>query len=87
MRTLGYVTAITMAAAGMALGLVAVRSLPDARRYVAMRKMLVIHRRPGLMLPAVALHVPADQMPGRRSFRSMIYSTGRPQVGHRTARR
>jgi hypothetical protein len=39
MRTLGYVTAITMAAAGMALGLVAVRSLPDMRRYVAMRKM------------------------------------------------
>ncbi len=39
MRTLGYVTAITMAAAGMALGLVAVRSLPDVRRYVAMRKM------------------------------------------------
>ena len=39
MRTLGYVTAITMAAAGAALGLVAVRSLPEARRYVAMRKM------------------------------------------------
>jgi hypothetical protein len=28
-----------MKAAGMALGLVAVRSLPDVRRYVAMRKM------------------------------------------------
>ena len=39
MRALGYVTAITMAAAGMALGLVAVRSLPEARRYIAMRKM------------------------------------------------
>jgi hypothetical protein len=39
MRTLGYVTAITLAAAGMTLGLVAVRSLPDMRRYVAMRKM------------------------------------------------
>jgi hypothetical protein len=39
MRTLGYVTAITMAAAGTALGLVAVRSLPEVRRYVAMRKM------------------------------------------------
>jgi hypothetical protein len=39
MRILGYVTAITMAAAGMAVGLVAVRSLPDVRRYVAMRKM------------------------------------------------
>jgi hypothetical protein len=39
MRTLGYVTAIAMAAAGTALGLVAVRSLPEARRYIAMRKM------------------------------------------------
>ena len=39
MRTLGYVTAITMAAAGTALGLVAVRSLPEMRRYLAMRKM------------------------------------------------
>jgi hypothetical protein len=39
MRTLGYVTAITMAAAGTALALVAVRSLPEARRYIAMRKM------------------------------------------------
>ncbi|HTX27064.1 MAG TPA: hypothetical protein VME19_08620 [Streptosporangiaceae bacterium] len=39
MRTLGYVTAITVAAATAALGLVAVRSLPDVRRYVAMRKM------------------------------------------------
>jgi hypothetical protein len=29
MRALGYVTAITMAAAGMALGMVAVRSLPE----------------------------------------------------------
>jgi hypothetical protein len=39
MRTFGYVTAITMAAAGTALGLVAVRSLPEVRRYMAMRKM------------------------------------------------
>jgi hypothetical protein len=39
MRTLGYVTAITMAAAGAALGVMAVRSLPDVRRYVEMRKM------------------------------------------------
>jgi Family of unknown function (DUF6893) len=39
MRTLGYVTTITMAAAGMVLGVVAVRSLPDVRRYVAMRNM------------------------------------------------
>jgi hypothetical protein len=36
MRALGYVT---MAAAGTALGVIAVRSLPDLRRYVAMRKM------------------------------------------------
>jgi hypothetical protein len=39
MRTLGYVTAITMAATGTALGIVAVKSLPELRRYVAMRKM------------------------------------------------
>ena len=39
MRTLGYVTAITLAAAGTTLGILAVRSLPELRRYVAMRKM------------------------------------------------
>jgi len=39
MRTLGYVTAITMAAAGAALGVMVVRSLPDVRRYVEMRRM------------------------------------------------
>jgi hypothetical protein len=39
MQKLGYVTAITMAAAGAALGVMAVRSLPDLRRYVAMKKM------------------------------------------------
>jgi hypothetical protein len=39
MQTLGYVTAVTMAAAGAALGVMAVRSLPDVRRYVAMKKM------------------------------------------------
>jgi hypothetical protein len=39
MQKRGYVTAITMAAAGAALGVMAVRSLPDARRYVAMKKM------------------------------------------------
>jgi hypothetical protein len=39
MRTLGYVAAIAMAAAGAALGLMAVRSLPEVRRYIAMRKM------------------------------------------------
>ena len=36
MRALGYVA---IAAAGTALGVIAVRSLPDLRRYVAMRKM------------------------------------------------
>jgi hypothetical protein len=39
MQILGYVTAITMAAAGTALGVLAVKSLPDVRRYVAMTKM------------------------------------------------
>jgi hypothetical protein len=39
MRKFGYVAAITMAAAGVALGLLAVRSLPEIRRYLAMRKM------------------------------------------------
>jgi hypothetical protein len=39
MRTLGYVTAITIAAGGAALGLVMVKSLPEVRRYVRMRKM------------------------------------------------
>jgi hypothetical protein len=39
MQTLGYVTAITMAAAVAVLGVLAVKSLPDARRYVAMTKM------------------------------------------------
>jgi hypothetical protein len=39
MRTLGYVTAIALAAAGTVLGIQAVRSLPELRRYLAMRKM------------------------------------------------
>jgi hypothetical protein len=39
MQTLGYVTAVTMAAAGAALGVMAVRSLPEVRRYMAMKKM------------------------------------------------
>jgi hypothetical protein len=39
MQTRGYITAITMAAAGAVLGVVAVKSLPDMRRYVAMTKM------------------------------------------------
>jgi hypothetical protein len=39
MRTLGYITAITMTAAAAALGLLAVTSLPDIRRYLKIRKM------------------------------------------------
>ena len=39
MRTLGYVAAIAIAAAGALLGLQAVRSLPEIRRYLAIRKM------------------------------------------------
>jgi Family of unknown function (DUF6893) len=39
MRTLGYATAVVMAAAGAGLGVLAVKSAPDVRRYLAMRKM------------------------------------------------
>jgi hypothetical protein len=39
MRKLGYVAAVAMGAAGAAFGVLAVKSLPDARRYLAMRKM------------------------------------------------
>ena len=39
MRALGYVAAVVMTAAGAALGVLAVKSLPDVRRYLAMRKM------------------------------------------------
>jgi hypothetical protein len=39
MRSLGFVTTIIMAAAAAALGLLAVKSLPDVRRYLAVRKM------------------------------------------------
>jgi Family of unknown function (DUF6893) len=39
MRTLGYITAVTTAAAAAALGLLAVRSLPDIRQYLKIRKM------------------------------------------------
>jgi hypothetical protein len=39
MRTLGNMTAITMAAAAAALGLLAVRSVPDVRRYMKIKKM------------------------------------------------
>jgi hypothetical protein len=39
MRTLGYITAVTMTATAAALGLLAVTSLPDIRRYLKIRKM------------------------------------------------
>jgi len=39
MRTLGYLTAVTMAAAAAALGLLTMMSLPDIRRYLKIRKM------------------------------------------------
>lgn len=39
MRTLGYVTTIALAAAAVVLGLLAVKALPDMRRYLEMRKM------------------------------------------------
>ena len=39
MRTLGYITAVTMAVAAVALGLLAVMSLPDIRQYLKIRKM------------------------------------------------
>jgi hypothetical protein len=39
MRTLGYLTAVTMAAVAAALGLLAVMSLPDMRKYLKIRKM------------------------------------------------
>jgi UPF0716 family protein affecting phage T7 exclusion len=39
MRTLGYVTTIALAVAAAVLGLLAVKALPDARRYIEMRKM------------------------------------------------
>ncbi len=39
MRTLGYMAAITLTAAGTALGVLAVKSVPDVRRYLAIRKM------------------------------------------------
>jgi hypothetical protein len=39
MRTLGYITAVTMAAAVAALGLLAVMSVPDIRQYLKIRKM------------------------------------------------
>ena len=39
MRALGYVTAITLTAAGLVLGVLAVKALPETRRYLAMRKI------------------------------------------------
>lgn len=39
MRTLGNITAVTMAVAVATLGLLAVRSVPDVRRYLKIRKM------------------------------------------------
>jgi Family of unknown function (DUF6893) len=39
MRTLGYITAVTMATTAATLGLLTVMSLPDVRRYLKIRKM------------------------------------------------
>jgi hypothetical protein len=39
MRALGYVTVIEMVAVGAVLGVLVAKGLPDARRYIAMRKM------------------------------------------------
>jgi hypothetical protein len=39
MRTLGVITTGLLAAAGVAAALLGVRSLPDIRRYLAMRRM------------------------------------------------
>jgi hypothetical protein len=39
MRTLGYITAVTLTAAAATLGVLAVMSVPDARRYLKIKKM------------------------------------------------
>ncbi len=39
MRALGYVTLVEMVAAGAVLGVLVAKGLPDARRYIEMRKM------------------------------------------------
>jgi hypothetical protein len=39
MRTVGYITAVTMAVTAAAIGLLAVKSLPDLQRYMKIRKM------------------------------------------------
>lgn len=39
MRALGYIAVIEMVAAAAVLGVLVVKGLPDARRYIEMRKM------------------------------------------------
>jgi hypothetical protein len=39
MRTLGYITAVSMAATSAVLGLLVIMSLPDLRRYLKIRNM------------------------------------------------
>jgi hypothetical protein len=39
MRVLGYVVVIELVGLGAVLGVLAVKGLPDARRYIEMRKM------------------------------------------------
>jgi hypothetical protein len=39
MRTLGYITAVTLTAAAAGLGVLAVMAVPDARRYLKIKKM------------------------------------------------
>jgi hypothetical protein len=39
MQTLGYVTAVTLAAAAAAVGVLAAMSMPDLRRYMKIRRM------------------------------------------------
>jgi hypothetical protein len=39
MQTLGYVTAATLAAAAVAVGVLAAMSISDARRYVKIKRM------------------------------------------------
>ncbi len=56
MRALGYVTLIEMVAAGAVLGVLVAKGLPDARRYIEMRKMLL-----GRSGPATRLHEPQDE--------------------------
>jgi hypothetical protein len=39
MRALGYITAVAVAIAAAALGLLVIMSLPDIRQYLKIRKM------------------------------------------------